>query len=443
MRKDEEFSEWYNGLVEGAELSDKRYPIKGMNVWRPYGWSIMKLIDQAMREEFDSTGHGEVNFPVLIPETEFQKEAEHVKGFEGDVFWVTRGGFNELDVKLLLRPTSETAMYPMFKLWIRSHADLPLKVYQIVPVFRYETKMTRTFMRVREIHFFEAHTAHATFEDAEQQIREDLQMNERIMRLLALPYLISRRPDWDKFPGAHYSLGADTLLPSGRAAQLATFHHYRDNFAKVFDVTFETEKGEHRFVHQTTDGMSERLLGALISIHGLEKGRQEEMLLEAHRLFLELRERMRVKLDDRDIRPGEKYYEWEARGVPLRVELGPREIEKSMATVVRRDTGDKRELPRDALGDRLRSVLELMQIAMWDRAEKMIRQNTFTITSLNEAKDGFNRMGWCGSEACGKTIADQTGMSVLGTHFYPEEFKGVCIVCGKPTKQVVYVAKAY
>ncbi|HEX9341170.1 MAG TPA: proline--tRNA ligase [Thermoplasmata archaeon] len=464
MKKDEEFSEWYNGLVDGAELSDKRYPIKGMNVWRPYGWSIMKLIDQAMREEFDSTGHGEVNFPVLIPETEFQKEADHVKGFEGDVFWVTRGGFNELDVRLLLRPTSETAMYPMFKLWIRSHADLPLKVYQIVPVFRYETKMTRTFMRVREIHFFEAHTAHATFEDAEQQVQEDLQINERLMRLLALPYIVSKRPDWDKFPGAHYSLGSDTLLPSGRSLQLATFHQYRDNFAKVYDVTYETEAGEHQFVHQTTDGMSERILGAVLAIHGdekglvlppaaapiqavivpvLEKGRQEPMLLESQRLFLELRERMRVKLDDRDVRPGEKYYYWEARGVPLRVELGPREIEKTMVTVVRRDTGEKRELPRDALGDRLRSVLELMQIAMWDRAEKMIRQNTFTITSLNEAKDGFNRMGWCGSEACGKTIADQTAMSVLGTPFYPEEFKGECIVCGKPTKQVVYVAKAY
>ncbi len=270
MRKDEEFSEWYNSVIERAELSDKRYPIKGMNVWRPYGWAIMKLIDQAMREEFDSTGHGEVNFPVLIPETEFQKEADHVKGFEGDVFWVTRGGLNELDVKLVLRPTSETAMYPMFRLWIRSHADLPLKVYQIVPVFRYETKMTRTFMRVREIHFFEAHTAHATYEDAEQQIQEDLQINERIMRLLCLPY--PRRPDWDKFPGAYYSLGTDTLLPSGRAAQVATFHQYRDNFAKVYDVTYETEKGEHRYVYQTTDGMSERLLGATISIHGDEKG---------------------------------------------------------------------------------------------------------------------------------------------------------------------------
>ncbi len=464
MRKEEEFSDWYNELIERAELSDKRYPIKGMNVWRPYGWAVMKLIDQAIRDEFDTTGHGEVNFPVLIPETEFKKEADHVKGFEGDVFWVTRGGFNELDVKLVLRPTSETAMYPMFKLWIRSHADLPLKVYQIVPVFRYETKMTRTFMRVREIHFFEAHTAHATFEDAEQQIQEDLQMHERIMRLLALPYIISKRPDWDKFPGAFYSLGADTLLPSGRSLQLATFHQYMDNFAKVYDVTYETETGEHKYVYQTTDGMSERLLGAVLSVHGdekglvlppaaapvqavivpiLEKGRQEEMLREAQRLFLDLRYLIRVKLDDRDIRPGEKYYYWEARGVPLRIELGPREIERSAVTVIRRDNGEKKDLPREGLPERLRSVLELMQVAMWERAEKIIQANTFTVTSLNEVKDGFNRLGWCGKETCSKTITERTSMSVLGTPFFPESFEGTCVVCGDAARQFVYAAKAY
>ena len=464
MRKEEDFGEWYHELIERAELSDKRYPIKGMNVWRPYGWAIMKLVDAAMREEFDGTGHEEGNFPVLVPETEFKKEADHVKGFEGDVFWVTRGGHNELDVKLLLRPTSETAMYPMFKLWIRSHADLPLKVYQIVPVFRYETKMTRTFMRVREIHFFEAHTAHTTLEDAEQQIREDLQINERLMRLLCVPYLVSVRPDWDKFPGARYSLGSDTLLPSGRSLQIATFHEYADNFSKVYDVVYETPEGEHKHVHQTTDGMSERLLGAILALHGdekglvlppaiapvqavvvpiLEKGRQEEMQREAQVLFLDLRERMRVRLDNRDLRPGEKFYYWEARGVPLRVELGPRDLAKQAVTIVRRDTGEKRELPREGLADRLRSVLELMQVAMWDRAEKVLQDNTFTITSLDAAKDGFNRMGWCKKEACGKAIADRSGMNVLGVPFYPEAFEGACIVCGDRTTQVVYAAKAY
>jgi len=464
MRKEEDFSEWYNGLIERAELADKRYPIKGMNVWRPYGWGIMKLIDHALREEFDVTGHEEVQFPVLVPETEFEKEAQHVKGFEEDVFWVTRGGSNELDVKLVLRPTSETAMYPMFKLWIRSHADLPLKVYQIVPVFRYETKMTRTFMRVREIHFFEAHTAHATFEDAEQQIREDLQINERVMRLVALPYLVTVRPDWDKFPGAHYSLGSDTLMPSGRSLQLATFHQYKDNFAKVYEITFEDASGGHAYVHQTTDGMSERILGAILATHGdekgivlppavapvqavvvpvLEKGRQEEMQREAQRLFLELRERMRVRLDNRDLRPGEKYYHWEARGVPVRIELGPREVERGFATVVRRDTGEKRELPREGLADRVRSVLELMQVSMWERAEKAMEENTFTIESLDEARPGFNRFGWCGREACGKTVTERTGMNLLGAPFYPEPFEGSCIVCGESTKQFAYAAKAY
>lgn len=464
MRKEEDFSEWYNELVERAELSDKRYPIKGMNVWRPYGWAIMKLIDNALREEFDVTGHEEVQFPVLVPETEFHKEAVHVKGFEGEVFWVTHGGYDQLDVRLLLRPTSETAMYPMFKLWIRSHADLPLKVYQIVPVFRHETKMTRTFMRVREIHFFEAHTAHATFEDAEQQIREDLQINERLMRLLALPYLVTVRPDWDKFPGAHYSLGSDTLMSSGRSLQVATFHQYKDNFAKVYDVTFEDPTGAHPYVHQTTDGMSERLLGAILAVHGdekglvlppaiapvqavivpvLEKGRQEEMHREAQKLFLDLRERMRVKLDNRDVRPGEKYYHWEARGVPVRVELGPREVERGCVTVVRRDTGEKRELPRDGLPDRLRSVLELMQVAMWERAEKRMAENTFTITAMGQARAGFNRIGWCGKESCGKSIAEQTGMDLLGTPFHPEPYEGVCIACGEATTKVAYAAKAY
>jgi prolyl-tRNA synthetase len=464
MRKEDDFSEWYHQLIERAELSDQRYPIKGMNVWRPYGWAIMKLIDAAIREEFDVTGHEEVQFPVLVPETEFHKEAVHVKGFEGDVFWVTRGGFNELDVKLLLRPTSEAAMYPMFKLWIRSHADLPLKVYQIVPVFRYETKMTRTFMRVREIHFFEAHTAHATFEDAEQQVREDLQINERLMRLFALPYLVTVRPDWDKFPGAHYSVAADTLLPSGRAIQLGTFHQYRDNFAKVYDITYEDASGGHPYVHQTTDGMSERLLGAVLAVHGddkglvlppaiapvqivvvpvLEKGRQEEMQREAQRLFLDLRERVRVRLDSRDVRPGEKYYYWEARGVPIRVELGPRELERGYVTAVRRDTGEKRELPRESLPDRLRSVLELMQVAMWERAEKRFHENTFSIARTDQARPGLNRFGWCGREACGKAVAEPTEMEILGTPFHPEPFEGVCIVCGEKTDKVGYAAKVY
>ncbi|HEQ79109.1 MAG TPA: proline--tRNA ligase, partial [Euryarchaeota archaeon] len=195
---EEEFSQWYNDVIERAQLCDKRYPIKGMNIWKPYGWKVMKLIDRAIHEEMERTNHDEVCFPLLIPEDEFQKEADHIEGFGDDVYWVTHAGKNGLEVKLLLRPTSETAMYSIFPLWIRSHGDLPLKIYQIVNVFRYETKQTRAFIRVREIHFFEAHTCHVDFEDAERQIAEDLEVMERISRDLCIPYFMNKRPEWDK-----------------------------------------------------------------------------------------------------------------------------------------------------------------------------------------------------------------------------------------------------
>ncbi|HPT74481.1 MAG TPA: hypothetical protein PKX52_06225, partial [Methanomassiliicoccaceae archaeon] len=190
-------------LVEQAGLTDKRYPIKGMNVWPAYGWKVMRQIDTFIRQELDATGHDEVCFPLLIPETEFKKEKDHIKGFDSEVYWVTHAGLNELDVRLLLRPTSETAMYPMFSIWVRSHGDLPLKIYQLVNTFRYETKQTRAFIRVREIHFFESHTCHVDEEDAQRQVEEDFIILEKLMERLALPYLLLRRTEWDKFPGAH------------------------------------------------------------------------------------------------------------------------------------------------------------------------------------------------------------------------------------------------
>lgn len=464
MRKESDFSEWYNEVIEGAGLSDKRYPIKGMNVWLPYGWTLMKLIGSHLRAEFDATNHQETLFPLLIPEAEFKKEAEHMKGFEPDVYWVTHGGLSELDIRLVLRPTSETAMYPMFALWVRSHADLPLKVYQITSVFRYETKQTRTFMRVREIQFFEAHTCHATFEDAEQQVKQDLEINERLMRAFCIPYIVSKRPDWDKFPGAVYSLAADTFLPSGRALQVATFHQYGDNFAKVYDIRYEDEKGEHRFVHQTTDGMSERLLAAIISLHGDDKGlvlppsvapyqvvivpipqkdKQDMVAREAKKLHEDLRGRLRTYLDERDIRPGNKFYFWEARGVPLRVELGPRDIERGEVTVVRRDTGERRLFPRQGIADTLTAELELVQVDLYANAEKKFLEKIVEVKKLEDMKEVINRMGWCGKVECGHTIEEKTGMSILGTPYYPENFSGECVVCGERAKQYVHVARTH
>ena len=292
--KSENFNEWYPFIVEAAELVDKRYPIKGMDVWRPYGWKTMKLIDALTHAEMERTNHEEVNFPLLIPENLLEKENALVArlkrareegvdpddlrdedeegGFKKEVYWVKHAGENDLDIPMFLRPTSETAMYTMFPLWIRSHKDLPLKIYQMVNTFRYETKQTRSFIRVREIHFFEAHTAHTDEEDASRQIAEDLEIVDRLMHDLCLPIIKAKRPVWDTFPGAWYTIGIDAVMPNGRTLQVASCHHYRDQWAKAFDVTYEDLDAKQAFCHQTTYGMSERLLGAVVGMHGDENG---------------------------------------------------------------------------------------------------------------------------------------------------------------------------
>jgi prolyl-tRNA synthetase len=349
-----------------------------MNVWTPYGWRVMSAIDALIRAEMARTRHDEVCFPVLIPATEFEKEAQHIKGFSSEVFWVTKAGDNTLDVPLAMRPTSETAMYPMFKLWVRSHADLPLKTYQIVKVYRYDTKMTRSFIRVREIHFFEAHTCHATFEDAEAQIKEDLDIWSRLSKDLAIPYLTAKRPDWDKFPGAFYTIGFDVLTPSGKTLQMASVHQYMTNFAKAYDIKYEDEDGEHHHAHQTTYGMSERMLGAIIAVHGDDrgvvlppaiapiqvvvvpiqaKGKTEDVLTEARRLAEELdSEGLRVHLDERDLRPGDKFYHWERRGVPIRLELGPKDLKHGQVTMAARDLPERLAVRRDEVVTRVQAA---------------------------------------------------------------------------------------
>jgi len=459
----ENFSEWYNEVIEAAGLVDKRYPVKGMHVWLPYGWELMRNIDEYFRKIFTDYGHREVNFPLLIPETEFKKEAEHIRGFEDEVFWVTHGGLDPLDVKLIIRPTSETAMYPMFSLWIRTHADLPLKIFQIVNVFRYETKQTRTFIRMREVHFFEAHTAHATAEDSERQIREDMEIWEKIARKLALPYVLVRKTDWDKFPGADYSIGAETIMPSGRTLQVATIHQYFQNFSKPYNIKYLKEDGEHEYVHQTTFGMSERLIGAIVGIHGDDRGlilppeiapiqvvivpivsKNKEGVLEEARKIREELSGFRVHLDDRDnYTPGYKFYDWELRGVPLRLEIGPRDMERGQVVLVRRDTGEKITVSRDEYVDRIASLLEDIQEAMFKRAQEEMEERIKKVSSLEEVRenDAVSAVSWCGSEECGHEIEDRTEKKIIGMPMRRE--KGKCIICGKETEIVALVAKPY
>jgi prolyl-tRNA synthetase len=464
MKKAEDFSEWYNEIVERANLTDKRYPVKGMNVWTPYGWKIMQAIDSHIRQEFDRTNHQEVCFPLLIPEDQFAKEKEHIKGFDEEVFWVTHAGLNPLDVRLVLRPTSETAMYPIFSLWIRSHADLPLKTYQIVNTFRYETKQTRAFIRVREIHFFESHTCHADFEDAEMQIKEDYRVLEVLAKKWCLPYKLLKRTDWDKFPGAYYTVGIDTLLPSGRSLQLGSIHQYMENFSKPYDIKYEAENGEHRYVHQTTFGMSERLVGAIVATHGddkglvlppdvatnqvvivpvLAKGETEKVTKASRELFEELKAGgIRVHLDERDLRPGAKYYDWELKGVPLRLELGKRDIEKAKVTFVRRDTGEKMLRDRTHVVRDVRSVLSLIAKEMLERAQKEMDSGIATVDSLDNLPEKMIRTGWCGGEDCGHEIESRSDRNILGTPVDGEKYSGNCVVCGKPTETPVYLARA-
>jgi prolyl-tRNA synthetase len=473
-----QFSDWYNELVERAELIDKRYPVKGMDVWRPYGLAVMNLVDDRIRAEMKRTKHAEVRFPTVVPETEFQKEADQIKGFGANVYWVTKGGDNELDVKLLLRPTSETAMYPMFSLWVRSHADLPLKIYQIVSVFRYETKQTRSFIRVREIHFFEAHTAHDTWEDAERQVMEDLQIWQRLAEPFCIPYTLTRRPDWDKFPGAKYSVGADAMMPELKTLQVATMHQYGENFAKPYNIQYETADGGRNYAHQTTYGMSERLLGAIVGIHGDDKGLiwppaiapiqavlipilfkgKEAPVLEACKAAVADLEKagIRVHFDDRDVTAGSKYYDWELKGVPLRIEIGPRDVEGKKAVLVPRDLGGKEGkafVDATQLAKEVQGALDAVQKRLLAKAQQIIGTHQKPVKTIAEAKaaEGIAVLGWCGAEECGLRMEKETEKAILGVpvkvangKIEEEQHAGQqCGACSKPTSTVVRIARTY
>jgi len=451
-------------MVERANLSDKRYPIKGMNVWTPYGWSIMRNVDTRIRKELDATGHDEVCFPLLIPETEFKKEKDHIKGFDSEVYWVTHAGLNELDVRLVVRPTSETAMYPMFALWVRSHQDLPLKVYQIVNTFRYETKQTRAFMRVREIHFFESHTCHVSEEDAQRQVDEDVDILEKVAESLCLPYFLSVRTDWDKFPGAHYTIGIDTVMPNGRTLQIGSIHHYRTNFSVPYEITYENEGGEHEFVHQTTYGMSERLLGAMIGVHSddgglilppevapfpvvlipiVSKTNSEAVNDRCRGILSQLKAAgINVKFDDRDLRPGNKYYDWEMRGVPLRLELGGRDIESNVITYVRRDTGDKGTISLDDPVDSVRFILNAISKSLLARARDVQESYVVELDSMGPVPEGkVLSIGWCGSEECGHRFEDENDIKILGIPYRMGCKERNCIVCGKSGSKTALAAR--
>lgn len=466
-----EFSEWYNDILWRAEIMDVRYPVKGLYVWFPFGFGIRKRVYGVLRELLDRD-HEEALFPLLIPENEFMKEAEHIKGFEEEVYWVTHGGTSPLDVKLALRPTSETAIYPMYALWVRSHADLPIKVYQIVNTFRYETKHTRPLIRLREITSFkEAHTVHATWEDAEKTVEEAIALYREFYDRMCIPVLISKRPDWDKFPGADYTIAVDTIMPDGRTLQIGTVHHLGDHFSRTFSICYENLAGEQQYCYQTCYGISERSIAALISLHGDDRGlalpaevaptqvvivpvimkkREEEVLEAAEVLKKELvAAGYRVKVDTRDLRPGAKYYYWELRGVPLRIEIGPRDIDNGVVTAVTR-FGEKSTISRADFISGVHTKMAAMNEAMTTRAVQHIKDHLFPVEDITGLKEvitkGVAAVHWCGCKECADRIEEAADASILGTEVRSDLIgngSGTCVICGKSDSVMTLVGRSY
>ena len=464
--------------MEEAGIYDYgRYPVKGMGIWLPYGFQIRRRVIELVRSVLDSAGHEEVLFPLLIPETLLRKESEHIRGFEGEVYWVTHGGKEPLDIRLALRPTSETSISYMESFWIKSYKQLPKKYYQIVSIFRYETKATRPLIRLREVTTFkEAHTVHDSFEDADRQVAEAIELYKKIFDELGIPYVISRRPEWDKFAGALYTVAFDTVMPDGRTLQIGTVHHLGQNFTVPFEIRIQLRDETLDYAWQTSYGLSDRVVATLIAIHGDDRGavippnvapiqvvivpipaggEEDRRLVNEYveKVAKMLREAgIRVHVDDRDdVRPGRKFYEWEARGVPLRIEIGPREARSSKVMVARRDTFEKIELGLEGLPDKLRELMEDVRKNLRERAWNWLRTRVKRVESIEEARRvleeerGIVELPWCGREECGLKLEELVDAGVLGSPLErPDWVKGKCCpVCGRPAVTSIRLAKKY
>lgn len=474
-----EFSKWFDEVLEKAELYDYgRYPLKGTGIWRPYGFKLRQNIINIIRREHDMRGHEEVLLPLLIPEHFLRKESEHIKGFEAQVYWVTHGGAEELDIKLALRPTSETIITPMVAYWYQSYKQLPKRFYQIGSIFRYETKATRPMIRLREVTTFkEAHTFHDSFEDAERQVMEAIEIYKKIFDELGIPYKISQRPEWDKFAGALYTIAFDTILPDGKVLQIGTVHHLGQNFTKAFEARIQLKDGSIDYMWSTSYGLSDRVIATLIAVHGDDRGlvllpkvapiqvvivpipskneaKTKEIIGYAQKIMEILTgHNIRTHLDDRvEITPGYKYYDWELRGVPVRLEIGERELTNKTVTVVRRDTLEKKVVKLDNLVSELNKVFKEIEEYLKKRAWGFFNNKIRMTTNLDEATKiieehgGIVELPWCGDLKCGLEIEARTGLRVLGKPLKNEqvdvnEYK--CPICGKPAKTILRLAKTY
>ncbi len=477
VKKEENFPEWFSQVVFKANLADNRYGLQGFIVHREWGMRILRKIYELLEREVERDGHEPVLFPIAIPEKFFAKEKEHVEGFAPEVFWVTKAGERELAEPFALRPTSETAFYSMYSLWIRSWKDLPFKRYQSrVCVYRYESQ-TKPFLRGREFLFFETHCAFRTHEEALEQIKKDMQILRRVAEeKLFIPFVFLKRPKWDKFAGAQDTYAADCVMPDGKVSQIGTTHDLGQRFSRAFGVTFKDKDMKDKYAWITCFGPGIwRLLAAVIAIHGDDQGlilpssiapyhcvivpiyfKDKEMEIESYAKKVEdslKKAGFEVLGDyDKEQTPGFKFNKWELLGVPLRVEIGPREVEGENAVIVRRADRKKTQVSFEALAEEVKKQLEENDMLIKERATRyheISEARSFEEVEKLAERGGFIKAPFCGieegSESCAQKLQELTGLKVRGVTLEPEicESNEKCIVCGKKARFIVWLAKAY
>lgn len=463
-----DFAQWYTDVVREAKLCDYS-GVKGCLNYLPNGYAIWENIQANLDKRFKETGVENVYLPVLIPENLLQKEKDHIEGFAPEVAWVTHGGMEELQERFCIRPTSETLFCDLWSKTVQSYRDLPKVWNQWCSVLRWE-KTTRPFLRSREFLWQEGHTAHATAEEAEERTIQMLNIYADFCeQVLAMPVVKGKKTDKEKFAGAESTYTIEALMHDGKALQSGTSHNFGDGFAKAFGIQYTDKENKLQYVHQTSWGMTTRLIGAIIMVHGDNSGlvlppriapvqavvipiqqKKEGVLDNAYKLQAQLKAAgIRVKTDDTDKSPGFKFAEQEMRGIPVRIECGPKDMEANQAVVVRRDTREKITVSLDNLAEEVQKILDTMQVEMLERARAHREAHTYTATdyeefkSIVEEKPGFVKAMWCGCKECEDKIKDDVQATSRCMPFEQETLSDKCVVCGKPAKKMVYWGRAY
>ncbi len=465
MEKD--FPQWYTDVVKKAELADYS-SLKGCMIIKPYGYAIWELLQRQLDDRFKETGHENVYMPLFIPESLLQKEKDHVEGFAPEVAWVTHGGENELPERICVRPTSETLFCDHYSHVIQSYRDLPKLYNQWCSVVRWE-KTTRPFLRTTEFLWQEGHTAHATAEESQAETIKMLNVYADFCKdVLAIPVIKGEKTEKERFAGAKNTYTIESLMHDGKALQSGTSHNFGDGFARAFDIQYTDKNNELQYVHQTSWGVSTRLMGAIIMVHGDNSGlklppaiapiqvvivpiamHKEGVMEKAEALTARLKSVARVKADLSDKTPGWKFSEYEMKGVPIRLEVGPKDIEKNQVVLVRRDTGEKQVVSMDGLEETITALLQEIQTNLYEKALKNLQDNTFSATNMEEFEDvldntpGFVKAMWCGDRACEDEIKELTGATSRCIPFEQEEISDTCVCCGEKAKYMLYWGRAY